>query len=253
MNKGRINTFAYFSMILSTVLLAAIAHAGPPYQTDDPEPVDVGERELYIAFEQTRTQDGTAGTLPLLELNYGPVPDLQVGIGIPYGFDDPRHGVTHRGIGDIELSAKYRLLQESQYSPMLSFFPLLALPSGDADKSLGNGKSQLFLPLWLQKNWGDWQSNSGGGYWINHAAGARNHWFFGWQLQKRIDAQWTVGGEIFHSGEETRGEGSSSGFNAGITYALDEHNHLLFSAGRGLSNADATNRFTSYVGYQLNW
>jgi len=258
MMERRTHKFTGVFAILTGVLCAALCasshvHAGPPYQTDDPEPVATGAHELYIAFEQTRAQDGVSGTLPLLELNYGAAPDLQVGIGIPYGFDDPRHGATQHGVGDIELSAKYRLLQESKNQPMLSFFPLVVLPSGDHDKALGNGKPQLFLPLWLQKDWGDWQSNAGGGYWINHATDARNHWFFGWQLQRRINDYWTLGGEVFHSGEEVRGEGSSSGFNAGVTYALNEHNHLLFSAGRGLSNVEAVNRFSSYAGYQLNW
>ncbi|HCN89771.1 MAG TPA: hypothetical protein DIT28_11440, partial [Oxalobacteraceae bacterium] len=63
----------------------------------------------------------------------------------------------------------------------------------------------------------------------------------------------TLGGEIFHSTEQVAGQGSSTGFNLGGTYSLDEHNHLLFSAGRGLTNADVTNKFSSYVGYQLTW
>jgi len=29
---------------------------------------------------------------------------------------------------------------------------------------------------------GDWQTNFGGGYMINDADGAKNSWFFGWQL-----------------------------------------------------------------------
>ena len=235
------------------LLWVNVACAGPPFQTDDPEPVDIGEHELYVATEQARTRDGSSGSLPFVELNYGPVADLQIGIGIPYEFNNPRDGTSERGVGDVEFSAKYRFLQEASSQPMVSFFPMITLPTGDADRGLGNGKPQIFLPIWLQKNWGDWQSNVGGGYWINHATDARNHWLFGAQLQKTISQSWTLGGEIFYSTEEAPGEGSSSGFNVGGTYALDEHNHLLFSAGRGLSNVQATNQFSSYLGYQLTW
>lgn len=240
-------------LLFPTALFSSVALAGPPYQTDDPEPVDVGEKEMYFAIEQTRTRDGISASQPLIELNYGAAPNVQIGVGVPYALNNPTQGATERGVGDIELSVKYRVLQESDNRPMLSIFPMVALPTGDADKGLGNGKAQYFLPIWMQKNWGDWQCNSGGGYWINSATDARNHWFFGVQLQRKIAEQWTLGGELFHSTEEVRGEGASSGFNLGGTYALDEHNHLLFSAGRGISNVQATNSSSYYFGYQLTW
>ena len=242
-----------YCAVFCSAVVANAAFAGPPFQTDDPEPLDVGEHELYIAMEQTRTETGFSGNRPLVELNYGALSNLQIGIGIPYAFNNPQHGSSEHGLGDVELSAKYRFLQETNNQPMVSFFPMVALPSGDADKGLGNGKPQIFLPIWLQKNWSAWQSNAGGGYWINHAAEARNHWFFGWQVQKKFSEQWSLGSEIFYSSEEIPGEGASSGFNVGGTYALDEYNHLLFSAGRGLSNERTTNQFSSYLGYQLTW
>lgn len=231
----------------------AAAFAGPPYATDDPEPVDPGEHELFISFERTRTGDGSSGSLPMVELNYGAAQDLHLSVGVPWSFDDPHRDTGHRGLGDIELSAKYRVLQETDSQPMLSFYPAVTTPTGDSDKGLGAGKVQWFLPVWLQKNWGDWQVNTGGGYTIDHSAAARNHWFFGWQVQRKIDERWTLGGELFHSTEETRGEGSSSGFNLGAVFEIDPHDHLLFSAGRGLSNVQRTNQLSSYIGYQLTW
>jgi len=136
---------------------------------------------------------------------------------------------------------------------MMGIFPIVVTHSGDADKGLGNSAAQVFLPVWLQKKWGDWQSYGGGGYWINEAADSKNHWFFGWQLQKDISQHLTLGGEVFHSTEQAPGEGSSTGFNLGGTYSFDEHNHLLFSAGRGLTNVDKTNQFSSYAAYQWTW
>ncbi len=235
------------------MLLVRTALAGPPYQTDDPEPVAPGEYELHIASELTKASEGISGSLPFLELNCGPAPNLQIGIGVPHELNDPDHAPSHSGLGDIELSVKYRFQEETHDLPMMAFFPMVALPAGDSDEDLGNAEEQWFLPLWLQKNWGDWQSNAGGGYWINHANDASNHWFFGWQLQKRISGSWTLGGEIFHGTEEAPGEGASTGFSIGSVYELDDNNRLLVSAGRGLSNVQTLNQFSSYIGYQLNW
>lgn len=242
------------SIVACTMLMASrLALAGPPFMTDDPEPVEYQHHEFYIASQQVKTQDGRSGTLPHFEFNYGAAPDLQLHIIVPYAFNSPVDGPRERGLGDIELGAKYRFLQETENHPMAGIFPIVVTHTGDADKGLGNGATQVFLPIWLQKKWGDWQSYGGGGYWINHATDTKNHWFFGWQLQKEISEHLTLGGEIYHSTEQVSGVGGSTGFNLGGIYNFDEHNHLLFSAGRGLTNVDQTNQFASYVGYQLTW
>ena len=239
---------AYILLIFSPLVMA-----GPPFLTDDPEPVEYQHHELYISSQQLRTQGGDSGTLPHLEYNYGAAPDMQLHIIVPYAFNSPANGQHESGLGDIELGVKYRFMQESDNRPMVGIFPLVETPTGDVNKGLGNGSTQIFLPVWLQKKWGDWQSYGGGGYWINNAMNAKNHWFFGWQLQKDISAHLTLGGEIYHSTEQVSGVGSSSGFNFGGYYNFDEHNHLLFSAGRGLTNVNMTNQFSSYIGYQLTW
>jgi hypothetical protein len=241
--------FALFPLLLA----ARPVLAGPPFLTDDPEPVEYHHNEFYISSQLTKTADGTSGTLPHIEYNYGAAPNLMIHILIPFAFNDPNDGPWESGLGDIELGVKYRFLQETARLPMAGIFPLVITPTGDDDKGLGNGSAQVFLPLWLQKRWGDWQTYGGGGYWINNAEGAKNHWFFGWQLQKDLSEHLTLGGELFYSTEETSGEGDSAGFNVGGYYNFNDHNHLLFSIGRGLKNVGATNEFSSYLGYQWTW
>lgn len=213
----------------------------------------MGGHELYIAFEKTRASGNLSESIPLLELNYGLIPDLQIGIGVPYAMNKTQDASERRGVGDIDISAKYRLLDESPYLPTISVFPAITLPTGDGSQGLGNGKSQLFLPLWFQKNWGDWQTNFGGGYRINRAKGSRNSRFLGWQIQKRVAPDLTLGSEVFSSSEEVSGEGSSSGFNIGAVYDVDGHNHMLLSIGHGLSNIQLTNQLSLYIGYQMTW
>ncbi len=249
----RTQNFGACLAAFSLLIFSRPALAGPPFLTDDPEPVDYRHHEFYIAAEQSKTADGRDGTLPHLEYNYGATPDLQLHIIVPYAFHRPTEGSRHGGPGDIELGAKFRLLQETGNLPMAGIFPIFLAATGDADKGLGNGSTQVFLPLWLQKKWGDWQSYGGGGYWISRGTNAKNHWFSGWQLQKDISAHLTLGAEIYHSTEQVSGGGSSTGFNLGGYYNLDEHNHVLFSAGQGLTNINMTNKASSYVGYQRTW
>lgn len=244
------------SAIMVACCLACVplpALAGPPFMTDDPEPVEYQHSEFYIASQQTKTTDGRSGTLPHLEYNYGVAPDLHLHIIVPYTFNSPTGGATERGIGDTELGVKYRFIPETGNSPMVGIFPILLTHTGNYDKGLGAGGTQLFLPIWIQKKWGEWQSYGGGGYWISHAPDIKNHWFTGWQVQKEISEHVTLGGEIFHSTEQVAGQGASTGFNLGGYYNFDEHNHLLFSAGKGLKNANLTNQLSTYLAYQWVW
>ncbi|HUX64063.1 transporter [Sulfuricella sp.] len=241
------------ALVYCMACLSIPALAGPPYRTDDPEPVEYQHHEFYIATQQIKTADGRAGTLPHFEFNYGSAPDVMLHIIAPVAFSSPADGPRQRGLGDVEFGVKYRFMQETDSRPMVGTFPILVTHTGNADKGLGNGDTQIFLPIWLQKKWGEWQSYGGGGYWINRAPDTKNYWFFGWQVQKELSEHLTLGGEIFHNTEQVAGQGSSTGFNLGGSYNFDEHKHLLFSAGKGLTNVDNTNKFSSYVGYQWTW
>jgi hypothetical protein len=253
MRTYNVQWVAVLAMACASLIVPTVVLAGPPFLTDDPEPVDYQHHEFYIATQQVKTADVREGTLPHFEYNYGVAHDMMLHVIVPYAFASPVDGPRQRGLGDIELGLKYRFVQESDNVPMVGTFPIVVTHTGDADKGLGNGATQVFLPIWLQKRWGDWQSYGGGGYWINHADGSRNHWFFGWQLQNDLSDHLTLGGELFHSTEAAPGEGSSSGFNIGGIFNFDERNHLLFSVGRGLTNVDATNKFSSYLAYQITW
>ena len=72
------------TLLACTMLMASpLALAGPPFMTDDPEPVDYQHHEFYISTQQTKTADGRAGTLPHVEFNYGVVPDVMLHIIVP--------------------------------------------------------------------------------------------------------------------------------------------------------------------------
>jgi len=171
---------------VASIFNAGQVISGPPFATDDPEPTDYQHFELYVAYQQTRTVASTDGTLPQVELNYGAAPNLQLGIAVPLAFSRSTGSGNQSGIGDIAFSAKYRFLQETNNRPMAAFFPSITLATGNADRGLGAGATQIYLPIWLQKSLGPWQSYGGGGYLIDHQPGTKNHWFFGFFHQSSL-------------------------------------------------------------------
>jgi hypothetical protein len=126
----------------------------------------------------------------------------------------------------------------------------MEVPTGDKGKGLGNGDPQFFIPLWIQKSWGPWTTYGGGGYWINPGTGNRDYGFVGWEIQRDITKQFTLGAEIFHQTASTVGGDSHTGFNIGTIINITDNHHILFSSGRDI---DGSNRFSFYVAYQLTF
>lgn len=76
------------SAAIFTMLVAAPGpiNAGPPFITDDPEPVEYRHAELYLASQFSYTGDGISGTGPLAEVNYGVIPDVQIHLIAPLAY-----------------------------------------------------------------------------------------------------------------------------------------------------------------------
>jgi len=238
--------------LLTVVYLAATAliRAGPPFVTDDPEPVDFQHWEVYLASQYAHGSEGAGGTLPQVEVNYGALPNLQLHVIAPLAFDAPAGASREWGYGDTELGAKYRFVEEADGRPQVAVFPLVELPTGDRARGLGSGHTQVFLPVWLQKGLGSWTTYGGAGYWINPGAGNRNWWFTGWLIQKQVRPNLTVGAEIFHETAKTAGGESDTKMNGGVIWDLDETRHILASAGPTIQGPAG---YQAYLAFQLTF
>jgi hypothetical protein len=154
---------------------------------------------------------------------------------------------TTRGVGDIELGAKYRFVEEGDVRPQVGTFPLVEVPSGDADRGLGSGKTRVFVPLWLQKSFGKWTTYGGGGYWINPGEGNRDWWYAGWQAQVQLTPSFAPGAEIWYQSPGAAAAGDQVRFNVGAVLDFGEHHHLLVSAGRAVHGCDCSQAYLAYL------
>jgi hypothetical protein len=238
-----------FLLVAVAMLVPATAAAGPPFDTDDPEPVEYRHWEFYVAASRRTTMDdSTTGTAPQFEVNYGALPGVQLHLIVPLGFARPTGGPSQYGKGDVELGAKLRLVEEGARRPMVGIFPHVEVPSGSAAKGLGAGKLQAFIPLWVQKSFGPWTTYGGAGYWVNPGTGNRNWAYVGWLLQRRLSSAATLGAEAYRQTADHVGGNGDSRFNLGLILDLSDRHHLLFSAGRSIAGAV---RFQGYAAYQL--
>lgn len=242
-------------VLLCAVLMPVTVNAGPPFRTDDPEPVELGHYEFYTFSTGTHITGETAGFGPAFEFNYGLIPNAQLHVVAPFAFDSANGEPRHFGYGDTEVGFKYRFIEEDKNGlrPQVGVFPLLEIPTGGYNKGLGAGHTRTFLPVWIEKTFGDWTTYGGGGYWINKSKkyGDTDYWFAGWLLQLQVTKKLALGGEIFYQTSDTVGGVDSTGFNLGGVYDVDENNHILFSGGRGLQHVAETNDYSWYIGWQI--
>jgi hypothetical protein len=234
-------------LLVYSLLVATPALAGPPFDTDDPEPVDFLHWEFYLASIQHFQRSESDATLPHVEINYGAFPNVQLHIVAPMGYVRS-DGRTSYGFGDIELGVKYRFIEETDDTPQIGTFPLVELPTGDSNMGLGNGHTQFYLPIWIQKSWGDFTTYGGTGFWYNPGVGQKNWIFAGWEAQYAFSKVFTLGGEIVYHTADTQSSGSEVAFNVGGYINLNENDHLLFSVGRTMHGDGA---ISGYVGFQL--
>ncbi len=222
--------------VLTALFATATAHAGPPFQTDDPEPVDYQHFEMY-AFELSdgTTAGGTTLATPAYEVNYGVIPNVQLHLVLPFTTLFAPDGPNQRGIGDTEFGVKLRFIKETKHTPQVGIFPFFEFPTGNADKGLGVGKTWYRMPVWLQKSWGpddrQWTSYGGGGYTIVPQEDAVNYPFAGWLVQRQLNKKITLGGELFGHGPQTPDTTrSTTMLDLGGIYEFKDGFDLLFAA-----------------------
>ena len=266
----RLKHFAVVSLLLFLSHINS-AVAGPPFVTDDPEPVDHKHGELYLFSTYTHTAGVDSAQLAAIEANYGIIPDIQLHLIASLAYDRVPDDRAEVGYGDTELGVKYRFIHETDTLPQVATFPLLELPTGDSGRGLGAGRVEIFAPLWFQKSFGadkKWTAYGGGGFWYTPGLDHRNFLRFGAVLQRELSEHLTLGGEIYHETPSAKSQRSTptllgpqlsspqigvqghTAFNLGGQYNFDEHYHLLFSAGRDL---DGPNRFSTYLAVQFTF
>jgi len=237
------------ALVCMLAFACAPASAGPPYQTDDPEPTAYRHYEIYVFT----TYDNGAShavntTLPSLEVNYGLMPNVQFSVTAPFvAFRAPGTPAS-AGYGDTEVALKMRFVQEAPGRPQASFYPAVVLPTGDAKLGLGGGLPKIFLPVWAQKTNGAWTYFGGGGVWRNPGPGNRDYTFTGFAATRQVRDGLSIGGEVYHQSPDTIGGIDSTGVGVGVIAERGEHHALLASFGRGVHGP---NTFSGYAAYEL--
>jgi hypothetical protein len=227
---------------------ATTAVAGPPYQTDDPTPTELGHWEIYsfaTADGHGGDIDGAAG----FDLNYGAATGLQLTTTLPIAFNRGSDVGWHGGNGDVELGAKYRFLDDEKSGWQAAVFPRVVLPT--ASHGLGGTRARFLLPVWVQRDWGTTSAFGGGGYEINPGTGNKDFWQVGIALTHDFSDTLSLGTELTWQSADTRGGNRTTGANLGVIQKLGGPFALLLAAGPSFSRGQTS--YHSYAALSLNF
>jgi len=110
----------------------------------------------------------------------------------------------------------------------------------------------VFVPIWLQRDFGKWSTFGGGGCMLSHGGGdSLDFCLGGWAITSQIAPNLQVGAELVHSAADTRGGRASTAIGAGLRYDLTENYHVLAYIGPTLQNAAATAAYSWYASFLL--
>lgn len=232
------NFFLGLFILLIIPFRSAIADA--PFLTDSAVTMDPLQWYAILYSAADKSKIVTSVVAPGLEYDIGLAPGIELDTYTPVVTNlnpEPLLRTVFAkttGPGDIDVELKFRLHKETKYLPILSFAPNVYLPTGNANRGLGNGRAWYYFPLIVQKKIESWTTYAEAAYIINHAPGLHNHFFAGWVLQKNLSNKITLGGEIF---TETRSSFYSPAYtllNLGGYYNFTKNTSLLASVGHSI-------------------
>ena len=254
-------------LTLSIFLLLAApklrAQAGPPFQTDDPTPVDLGHYEAYIFGGVGGTPAEIDPVGPAFEFNWGAIPNVQLHAILPLGAVLPSNnpiylpgGTGPRAFGliDTELGVKYGFIKQTKHRPQIGSFTMFEIPTGSYSRGLGVGRVWYKLPIWVEKEFGPWSLVGGVGYAVVPQYQYRNYLYGGYLVKREISKRLELSIEIFSHAREgfaAPQTQSSTLVDAGGYYHFKSPGlQLLFAYGHSVAGQTET---YAYLGLYKTW
>jgi hypothetical protein len=254
--KVQINAFAILLILGLTCAfsLPSSAQGGPPFVGDDPGTPGDGNWEINVAAYTERHPTERLYNAPILDMNYGWGPRIQLKYQVPYLVDGTDGGPTRSGLGKSLAGVKWRFYDSGTEDGLqISTYPQLEFnnPTASLERGLVDYGTRFYLPIEFSKKVGPFQVNPEFGYWFASSRGAA--WATGVVVLREVDKRLELAGELYNTAN-TNGSNHWNTYDAGGRYKLNEHFILLFMAGSSFHESGLPSgqpQFFGYLGMQF--
>jgi len=213
----------------------------------------MGQFEINVVSQYTALQNDMGGVATSLEVNYGITDRFQSHAYLPFDFDKPANASARMGLGDAEFGFKYRFFDDGSSGWAAAIAPSVDVPPAGLNHRFTTGDTEIYLPILVSRQWGDWTAFGEESYVVNPGANNRDWQFSGLAIAYDISPKVTVGGEVLYTTAAAAGAKGGAGFNLTTTYNIDQTYHLLLSVGRNVTNVDVVNKFSALAGIQFTF
>jgi len=228
---------------------AAVAQGGPPLLTDDPGTPGSGNWEINLGYTLDRTADVHTYAAPVLDMNYGLGPRIQLNYQLPYLLVSDQGQPLQSGLGNSQVAVKWRFFQGKNWD--LSTYPRLEFNNAtdSVRRGLADQGPNFLLPLEVTRKIGPVDVDFEAGYWFSRHT--RDQDIFGLALGHQATKKLEVLGELYHIGDVHGGERDDT-FDGGGRYEFHHGLLFLFMAGRSFSGpSSGQSQFIGYFGLQI--
>jgi hypothetical protein len=167
-----------YVMAAALLCCSAPAYAAHPLVTDDTGTQGAGgwQVECTTGFSSNRETDNgirikERETEAAMVVSFGLAQDIDIVAGLPYLWYQVKENqlvtADESGIGDMTLELKWRFCENEKNGFSLALKPGISLPTGEADKGLGNGRVTGGAVLIATKESGPLTLHANAGYYRN--------------------------------------------------------------------------------------
>ncbi len=144
--------FFIFLVMICYIFISKPASAYRPFGTEDAGVAGDGVAQMEISYDYLKWKGDDRDQIFLFVFIYGLSERLEVSTELPYLLQYPKESASKEGIGDINLVAKYLLIQEADRIPAFTAKGVVKLDNGDFEKGLGTGDRDYSLFAVASKN-----------------------------------------------------------------------------------------------------
>jgi len=250
--RSQILLLFVFAICVAAVPRQAVAQAGPPLLTDDPDTPGNGHWEINVAWTLSQNRSSRLFGTPLLDINYGLGQRLQLKAEVPWLILKEQQTDTQSGIGSTNLGLKWRFLDHGEHGFKMSTYPQLEIRTSASSvrRGLIEQGAELRLPIEMSRELGRITIDAEVGY--QFVQREKDEVAYGFAVQREINKRLELLAELHGTAKRDFADHEPI-FNVGGRFKMSKHYTLLFSSGRSLRGA-ATGQPTlvAYVGWQFD-
>ena len=223
----------WFGAIVLFIGIGPAAVDASPLDTQDTKTLEPGQVEFELQGDYEKSPDEKVWSLTTT-LNIGVLPGLEVDVDAPFVLLDPDDDSTRGGVGDVELTVKYRVLDEAERQPALMGVVVLRLPTGDEDRGLGEQGVDVQPLAIVSKTFGPLTLTLNGGYTFVTRDRDLDFWVVNGSFEYEITDAWSLVGEVVSELSAQQG-GDVLVLRAGTVLAITDGIEVYTAVGFGLT------------------